>query len=270
VPGNPQTEAQFDSTIGALYSSLEMHADAERWYRKVMKNSPDGYQRLASTLGRQGRYREAIELCEKAAEKDSSVVPSLVLASVLLEGQPAENDYERAEALLKKAKEAYPNQTDLLGALGALQIQRSNLDEATALFRRVLELRPRDELAMNNLATVLIERPDTLPEGKEIIERAIERFGPQPGLLDVKGVCLIAEGKPKDAASLYEDACSSPRADPRYCFHWAVACQRAGDMERAKIILKRALELNLYGQILTPSDRKMLAELESEFTDHGR
>ena len=97
-------------------------------------------------------------------------------------------------------------------------ISQERMDEAAAFYRRILELRPRDVLAMNNLATVLAEQPDGLSEGKELVAKAIDLAGPLAGLLDVKGVLLVAEGKPDQAVPVLEEASAASQADPRYCF----------------------------------------------------
>jgi tetratricopeptide (TPR) repeat protein len=245
-----------------------MYPDAERWYRRAMEKDPDRYRPLAVALASQGKYEEAIRLCEDAAARDSSYVPALAAVAVMLSGHPTEKDYERADAILGKAAEKFPDQLELLSNLAGLRVnQPQRMDEATALMRRVLELQPRNVQALNNLATILIERQDTLPEGKKLIEQAIAIAGPQAGLLDLKGVCLITEGKPQEAIPIFEEACAAPRTDPRYCFHWAVACQRAGDKVKANEVLKRARELNLDRQILTPGDKKMLVELDKALSE---
>ncbi|MCC6127015.1 MAG: tetratricopeptide repeat protein [Pirellulales bacterium] len=262
LPKNPRIEISFLETTGDLYSSVQLHADAERWYRRAMEKSSDHYRLLAQSLARQGRHAEALRLCEDAAAKDPAPQPFLIAALMMLEGRPSAQDYERANAFLAKAAETYRDQPELLNVLAALRIQESRMEEAESLLRRVVELRPRDVQALNNLATVLAEQPGKLSEGKLLLERAMAQVGPQAGLLDLQGVILIAEDKPGEAIPLFEEACAAPQIDPRYCFHGAVAYQRAGDLEKAREALKRARSLDLERQILTPGDKKLLAELE--------
>jgi Flp pilus assembly protein TadD len=143
-----------------------------------------------------------------------------------------------------------------------VRIRQSRSDEAAVLLRRVIELRPRDVVAVNNLATLLAEQPEKLLEAKKLVEQAIALAGPQAGLLDINGVILLAEDKPQEAIPLFEEACTAPQADPRFFFHWAVACQRAGNLAKAQEVFKRARDMNFERQILTPGDKKLLSELE--------
>ncbi len=133
------------------------------------------------------------------------------------------------------------------------------------LFRQVLALKPAHVGALNNLATLLAEQPDKRQEALEYVDRAIGIVGPQPGLLDTKGMILVFQKKPDEAVPLLEEAAATPQADPRYHFHLAVAYDRAGEAEKARAALRTARKNHLASQILTPQDRQMLAELEKKF-----
>lgn len=236
---------------------------AETFHRMAKEKTPGLYRLLAMALGRQGNYEEALRVCREAAQKDSSPMPYITAAYAMLEGRPSAKDYERAEAFLVGGAEMHRDSPELLNVLAALRIQEPKIEEAVALLRQVVELRPRDVQAMNNLATVLVERPETLSEGKKLVEQAIAMAGPQAGSLDLQGVILLAEGKPAEAIPLFEKACAAPQADPRFYFHLAVAYQRIGNQVKSQESLKRARDLELEQQILTPSDKILLAELEN-------
>jgi Flp pilus assembly protein TadD len=139
---------------------------------------------------------------------------------------------------------------------------QQRLKDAADLYQEVLKLRPKDVVTMNNLATVLAEQPNGSREGMRYVEQAIALVGPQPGLLDTKGMLLVFADKAEEAVPLLEMATAAPNADPRYYFHLAVAYLRTGDIEKARSSLKRAYDGDLTGQILTPGDKKLLAELE--------
>ena len=119
--------------------------------------------------------------------------------------------------------------------------------------------------ALNNLATLLSERPKSRQEALRYIDQAIEITGPQPGLLDTKGMLLVLEGKPGDAVPLLEQAAASTLSDPRYHFHLAVAYDRAGRSDQARAAYRTALKNHLTRQILTPSDNEMLADLKKKY-----
>jgi Flp pilus assembly protein TadD len=231
--------------------------------RLARENSPGQYRLLAMTLGREGHYEEALELCREAATRDASPMPYITAAYAVFEGHPSAKDFELADDFLSNAAETFPDHAELLNVLAALRIHESRLGEAASLLRRVLLLRPGDAMSINNLATVLVERPETLSEGKKLVEQAIVLAGPQAQFLDLEGMIRLAEGKPLDAISLFEKACAGPQPDPRFCFHLAVAYQRAGNLFKAIESMKRARGLEFDRQLLTPRDKKLLTELES-------
>ena len=223
------------------------------------------YEPLANSLAQQGRMREAIELCRVAAQSDHTARPALVLAMVLMVGKPAAEDFQLAEATLAKAVADHKDDVDLLSAVAGVRVIQQRPDEAIRLYRQVLALKPAHVPALNNLATLLAEQPDTRPEALQYIDRAIENVGRQPGLLDTKGMIWVFEGKAKEAVPLLREAAATPRSDPRYHFHLAVAYDRSGDAKNAQAALETAHQGNLMRQVLTPSDLQMLADLEKKF-----
>ena len=259
-------EVELSLSVGSLYSMMEQNQAAERWYRRVVALAPERYEPLASALAKQGRMQEAIELCRNAAKSDASTRPALALtAAVLLVGKPSAADFQLAEPMLAKAAADHKDDVDLLSALAAVRVVQQRVDEAARLFRQVLKLKPTHVGALNNLATLLAEQPGKRQEALECIERAIQIVGPQPGLLDTKGMILVFEKKPDEAVPLLEEAAAMPQADPRYSFHLAVAYDRAGQAEKARAALLAARKGNLTRQVLTPLDRQMLADLEKKF-----
>ena len=262
IPKNPRDEADLCLRIGNIYTAVKMHSAAERWYRRIQEKDPDKYEPLAISLAHQGKMGDAIRLCLTAAEQDQSPRPVLTLVLLLGTGNPTDADFELAEPLLTKAKDTSGKNPDILNAIANVRILQQRLKDAADLYQEVLKLRPKDVVTMNNLATVLAEQPNGSREGMRYVEQAIALVGPQPGLLDTKGMLLVFADKAEEAVPLLEMATAAPNADPRYYFHLAVAYLRTGDIEKARSSLKRAYDGDLTGQILTPGDKKLLAELE--------
>jgi tetratricopeptide (TPR) repeat protein len=145
-----------------------------------------------------------------------------------------------------------------------VRIVQRRLEEAIALNRRALELKPRHLMALNNQATLLAEVPARRQEALDYVDRAIQAVGPQAMLLDTKGTIFLYDDKASQAVPLLEKAVSaakSSRPDPRYCLHLALAYDRLGEQQKARDALKKAREGGLADQILTPTDQKLLGEL---------
>jgi len=263
-----EQQVQFFLRVGSLYSAAGQYQAAGRWYRRITQIAPDRYEPLALSLARQDRMREAITLCAEAAKSDSSLAPAIALTAVLLSGQPTADDFQLAEPLLVKAVEDHRNDVNLLLQVAAARVLQGGkrVEDAVRLYRQVLALQPRHVWAMNNLATLLSEQNDKSKrqEALKLIDRAIQIAGPQPGLLDTKGMILVYDGKADEAVPLLQEAALAPEADPRYAFHLAVAYCRTGENDKAGAALKVARKGNLTSQVLTEKDRTLLAELEQK------
>jgi tetratricopeptide (TPR) repeat protein len=265
--GNDQkAQADLILAVGNVYTGLREFATAERWYRRLIKLSPERYGPVAMSLAGQGRIQEAIAVCDEAAKTDHSLRPVMTMTGVLLSGHATAEDIDRAEPLLKKAVEPHAKDAGLLMNLGAIQVVRGNAAAAADYYRQVLKQQPDNSRAMNNLATVLAEQDDPARrrEALECIDRAIKLVGPQAPLLDTKGMILIYEQKYDEAVDLLQQATAVPRADPRYSFHLAVAYHGLNDLDKARAALQQARKGDLTHQILTTKDRDMLAKLQQK------
>ena len=260
-----QRKAQVCQGIASIYSSVEQHQAAESWYRRVVAFVPEGYQPLVTWLARQDRMTEAIDICLEAAKSDDSPRPATILVSVLISGKPTEESFSLAEPLLAKAVEDHKGDAGLLSSLASLRVVQQRTGDAIQLYRRVLKLRPKDAVALNNLATLLSEEEDTGEEALQLIEQAIRIVGPQAALLDTKGTILIYDGKADQAVPLLEEAATAAKPDPRYYLHLAAAYHQLGETEKAREAFKKAQDGDLEGQILTKKDQEFLRTLEQEF-----
>jgi tetratricopeptide (TPR) repeat protein len=263
--GDPKREADACLQVGNLYMTTEQWAAAERWYRRLVELDPQRYEPMATVLSKQGRMRDAVEWCKKAAGTDHSGGPARMLAIILLAGTPSADDFAMAEPLLSEGILNYPNDTDLLASVASVRVVQKQMEEASRLYRAVLQRKPMDVATLNNLATLLGEQPDRRAEAIECVDRAIQIAGPQPGLLDTKGMILVFEGKADEAVSLLQEAAATPHSDPRYYFHYAVACDRVGDAAKARIAMEMARQGYLLQQVLTPSDRKLLLKMDEKY-----
>jgi tetratricopeptide (TPR) repeat protein len=252
--------------VGNIYTVSELHSVAERWYRRHVKLAPQEYRPLAMSLTLQGRLGEMVALCVDAASRDRSPQPATLLAGMLTSyGQSVGDDVlRRAEPLLTQALKDYPKDVRLLVTVADLRAMQQRIDDAITLYRRVLTLEPRHFQALNNLATMLAEQPQTRQEALRSVDDAIGVFGKKPLLLDTKGTILVQAGKPEEAVPLLKEATSAADADPRYFFHLSLACQGTGKTDEARQALREARDRKLAHKILTPNDRRLLKSLEQQ------
>ena len=145
-----------------------------------------------------------------------------------------------------------------------LHVSRGRSDEAIRLFRRVVDLEPENTLALNNLATLVGERPNRYAEALEYIDRAIAIAGRQATLLDTQGTIFLRAGDPEKAVSCLEEAVAGTATDSRYFLHLAAAYQKTDRLEDARDALESSHKHGLEGALLTQGDQELLTRLEQE------
>jgi cellulose synthase operon protein C len=257
-------EAQLARIVGDLYQRIGLYSAAERWYRKLQSLAAGTYEPLVISLAKQGQIQKAVALCQEAAKDDPSMRPALLVAEVLTSGRATPQDMKAAEPYLQKVLESHKDQPELLIRLAAMRLLQDQPQDAVALYRQILKLKPGNVAVLNNLATVLAEQPEpeSRQEAMDIVDRAIELAGPRADLLDTKGMVFFYEGQPEQAVGRLQAAADAPNSDPRFGFHLAAACWKLGQLDRAREALRRSREADLEHQLLTNRDRQLLADLE--------
>jgi tetratricopeptide (TPR) repeat protein len=250
--------------LGNIASSSKFPQEAEKWYRQLVAVAPNSYILLAKSLADQNRHDEAVDVCLHAATSRPAAEVATVVAQLLPATHINSALVERVQPLIASALKADGDNVNLLMSIAVRHVTDDRSDEAIKLFRRVLELQPNHTLALNNLATLLAERPDQLAEARKLVERAIGIAGRSPALLDTLGTILIRAGQNEDAVTYLNEAVAGLADDPRFFFHLAVAYQRSGDHEKAHDKLEAARKRGLDAAILTEGDQEMLAALEHE------
>jgi len=263
-----QEKARVYIGAGMVFTAIEQHEEAERWYRRAYQIAPDkAYAGLANSLGQQGRIREAVQICIDAAKTDAGPQPAVLAASILTraEAKAAPEDFEAAEPLLQDALKRHPADANLLFHVAGVRVVQGKNDEAVKLYEAVLQQAPKNSLVLNNLATLLAETEGRRSEALDYINEALSVAGNQSPLLDTKGMILVYEERFAEAIKCLEQAAAVRNPDPRYPFHLAVAYLRAGEVEKARRTFALVDPATLAKQILTEKDKQMLVELQQRF-----
>ena len=85
----------------------------------------------------------------------------------------------------------------LLVGLAEVQAALGRLLDSEAIYREILAKNPADDAACNNLALILALQGSKLDEALELVDKVIERVGPQGAFLDTRAVVLIARHEPR-------------------------------------------------------------------------
>ena len=142
-------------------------------------------------------------------------------------GKPDEADRFVAESMKRN-----PKDWEFLSRLGEVAMIRKDFPAAEKRFRTLLELRPNDASAYNNLAWMAVQR-----QGKgavQLAQKALELAPGNSSVLDTLAAALAAEGKIQDALKAQAQALEAA-ADPMTLrFNYARLLAKAGDTARAK------------------------------------
>jgi exosortase len=223
----------------------------------------DTLTKLLVLLAHQDLVDEAIGLVTtKRVCSDLDTAIALADALTLL---PRESPLtQKGGPILKTAVEKFPRSPELLYSLGNVSYMTGARDEAIALYRRSLDVRPADKLALNNLALALADKPEGIAEGLKTVDQALQKYGSEVALLDTKGQLLVLSGKPNEGIALLAAAVSVQGTDPLLLLHLANAYLAGGKPAEARSTYRRAQVFNIASLVLTPGDRAIIERLEAQ------
>jgi tetratricopeptide (TPR) repeat protein len=146
--------------------------------------------------------------------------------------------------------------------LAVLRNLQGRYPEAEALYRKVAAgADPKAAaMALNNLAWLLALKDGKTAEALELVKRAMEQVGPEPGLLDTRAVVYLKMGQGDQAVKDLEAALAD-REMPSAYFHLAQAHQLAGNRFAAAVAWRKAAALGLTADGLDPLERAAYDQL---------
>ncbi len=122
---------------------------------------------IAVELSKKGHLAEALQVLEKGLRIDPR---SGRLREELARVHMIQKNYDRAAHYLEEAAQSAPNDIGLLTRLGDAYIEARKIEEAEALFKRLLELNPSDEDARVQMGRVYLLQQQ--------FDRAFDEFQP--------------------------------------------------------------------------------------------
>ncbi len=184
----------------ALLDVQEQKAeDARKRYEALLVKDPKNEQLLlglAELLVMSGRspdeVKAAIDRAIAAAPK--SVRPRLALINYYGNLRNAKAGLEAAKA----AQAAFPDDTQILEAVGAAQRAAGQNDEALATFKRLVQLQPQNEMASMRLADVQVAQKD-YSGAIATLRKVISAEPDQNRALVALAKTFVMSGHPEDA-----------------------------------------------------------------------
>lgn len=258
--------ASFLTQVSEAYQILREPVKAELLMREAFALDPRYgrmYARSVSEISDSKVKEEVLRNLVARASKEQTRDNAILLSSVLSGGGFSGETLQQAESLLKGIQSSSGSDEDLQLAMADYWLSRNQQDQAVESYRQIIKSRPNDVIALNNLANLLAEKPESGQEALEYIDRALRIAGRQPLLLDTRGVILLNSNRLPEAIQTFQVA-TAASPDVRLAFHLYIALKRAGRMEDAERV-KRVLKIDeLKRSLLTPGDELELQLLLDE------
>lgn len=248
-----------DTSLRAKYQ-----AAAEQALQQYLERRPEEKLALAAFLCRTDRMEQGLEMLETHA-KDARPEEIAATCAIVIGNPSARNRYgKRIESLLKAALTEKDRPVPLLLSLADLLTMQDEYDQAEKLYREVLAKTPGNLVAANNLAILLALHPQKprQREGLEAVNRALEKIGTGPSLIDTRAIVHLAAGKPQLAL---EDANRAVAMQPvaGHQFHRAQAAAAVGNRELARSAWQQAKAAGLTLERLHPLERTAYKSLSA-------
>lgn len=233
---------------------------AEAMYRRAVELDATQVIALAEWLLRSGREAEAAALLPKLWQQPDRVAAA-GLSLRILRLHPGEPGMQSVSVALESAVRQSPESPLFKLSLADLRVLQSRFDEAVKLYEEILTVDPDQVAALNQLAALLALRGHRLEDAMALIERAIQRAGPVPQLLDTRGCVSLALGNVRAAVADFETACKhDPAVEMR--MHLALARAIRGDRDSARSTLQTAVAHGLRPERLTALELPLHEQLQ--------
>ena len=246
-------------------SMLGKKTEAIAGYEKVLELKPGLYEaelNLGILLIDAKQFDKAVAQLKSATEKKPGEFrPNYYLAEALLE----KDDPAAAESYYKAASNANPKEAAVEIGLGRAIMHQGRLDEAAPHLNRGVELEPKYQGALLELAS-RYEQAKQIPHAIELYKK----FPDNPAARERLGELLLEAGRLDESIQQLQAAVKeSPTAANRYAL--ATAYLRSKQLDQAAPLLELALQEQpsdftlrmTYGRVLR--DQKKYAQAAQEF-----
>ncbi|HZZ82334.1 MAG TPA: tetratricopeptide repeat protein [Gemmataceae bacterium] len=242
----PREKVRALVDIANLLEQMDANDAAESMFREYVALDPSGGLVLAGFMGRHGKLKEALDLCQQALElrKVEEVVREGLVALRLHPADATKEDYGRVESWVTKAIAKQPKDLVLQLEYAELLDLQGRYPELEEIYTRLLKnpdiVGVQRAMVLNNLAYLLAVQNKT-GDSRKYIDEAINILGPQSDLLDTRALVHLVHGEIKQAVDDLTLAVVDQPSGTKY-FHLARACQMNNDSLGAQAALKKATE----------------------------
>ena len=256
-------QGQAFGQVGVVLEELKEYPAAEQMYRKhgEKAQNPAAVLACANFLGRQKRFDEALDICERAWAKAPAAVVADACLGILEVAGDNEAVQGRVERQLQSALKKEPGSVLLRLSLANLRVLQQQYVDAEKIYRDLIREDSGNFNARNNLAWMLACQKLRIPDALDLMEQAIAKAGARSGLLDTQALVFLGAGKTKEAVKLLQGVAMEAPTNAGVHFHLAQAHTADRNVQDAKRSLLQAHRLGLKENTLHPLERRGYAQL---------
>lgn len=235
-------DEEFLSRLGDLYNREENYAKAAETYKKMTEAKPNNiwnFQRLSDVYTRAGDKVKASAVWEDLLKKSSNAEVFMQAASFY----SAENDMEKAIAVIKKATELMPDNTGYLQTLEGFYMRAEKFNEAEAVCNKFLAggKEPwQKEWASSELINIY-QRQDKLAELAVKFEKDLSQSAKDISAYTKLSELYQRNNEQDKAIAVYEKAIAAGLDDRDVNNRLLDLCERSGKLDKAEAQLKKII-----------------------------
>jgi tetratricopeptide (TPR) repeat protein len=255
--------------IAKLLEQMDADDAAESMYREYVALDPKAVLVLAGYMGRHGKLKDALDLCQSALEVRTveEAVREGLTALRQHQADATKEDYGRVESWLAKAIAKRPKDLILQLEYAELLDLQGRYPELEEIYMKLLK-NPEVKgvqraLALNNLAYLLAVQNKT-GDSRKFVDEAIGILGPQSDLLDTRALVTMVHGDAKQAIEDLSLAVVDQPTGTKY-FHLARAQMANRDTIAAMESFRTATEnYDLKVEDLPPLEQPAFRKLQEQ------
>jgi putative PEP-CTERM system TPR-repeat lipoprotein len=181
---------------------------------------------------------------EKTLRHLIDVSPAEVTAySMLAQVYLAQRQLDRAQQEFDGIVKRTPGNVGAATMGAIISEAKQNLPDAKERYRKVMAMSPTAGIAANNLSWLYADSNENLDEALRLAQTAVRELPKRAEAHDTLGWVQYKRELAFLAIPAFEESIKLDPANPQYHYHLGLALVKSGEPDKARVSLKRALEL---------------------------
>jgi Flp pilus assembly protein TadD len=226
------------------YDLSQKHADKAlaRLNGQIEKSPKNGslYVLLAEFQVQTKNLDQAANSAQKAIQLNSGDAEAVMLYAQI---QVQRGQTGTAISAWEQWSNAHPNDAGAVALLGTLEESRGNQSKAETDYKKALQLQPKQPLAANNLAYLMLQNGENADVALTLAQTARQAMPNSPNSADTLAWAYYHKGAYGFARDLLEDAVKTSPNNATMQYHLGMVYSKLADKGSAAVHLKKAVSL---------------------------